>query len=142
EKGIVPGKTFFAGGHPQAILTVYQGRADVCCTFWSPPGSDGEIHDARRAVIDTYPDVAEKIRIFAFTDWIPNDTVTFRKDFPSEMRETIVTALLDFAATEEGSKTLNELLDIDNFIRAQDSDYDIVRNTLRTLNADASEFIQ
>ncbi len=84
----------------------------------------------------------EKIKIIGFTDWIPNDTVTFRKDFPIEMREKIVQYLLDFAASEEGHNTLVNLLDIDNFIRAQDSDYDVVRQTLNILGTDAAELVR
>lgn len=142
REGIVPQNSFFAGGHPQAILAVYQGRADVGCTFWSPPGEDGELNDARRAVIDTYPDVVDKIVIIGYTDWIPNDTVTFRHGFPEDMKNRIVQALIDYANTEAGHQTLNDMLDIDNFIPAQDSDYDIVRITLRTLGADAAEFLK
>jgi phosphonate transport system substrate-binding protein len=142
QKGIEPKDMMFAGGHPQAILAVYQGTADVGCTFWSPPGEDGSIKDARRAVIDTYPDVVEKVKIIGYTDWIPNDTVTFRKDFPAEMREEIVQCLLDYAASEEGHETLLTLLDIDNFVRADDSDYDIVRETLNIIGKDAAELIK
>jgi len=45
---------------PRQFLAVYQGTADVGCTFWSPPDEDGTIHDARRAVLETYPDVVGK----------------------------------------------------------------------------------
>lgn len=141
KKGIKPGRSFFAGGHPQAILSVYQGTADVGCTFWAPEGEDGP-RDARRAVLETYPDVMEKIKIVGYTDWIPNDTVTFRKDFPAEMREKIVAALLEFAATEEGHETLVKLLDIDNFVKATDADYDVVRQTLEAIGRDASDMIK
>jgi len=34
------------------------------------------------------------------------------------------------------------LLDIDNFVRADDSDYDVVRETLQALGTDASQFIK
>ncbi|MCD6101896.1 MAG: phosphate/phosphite/phosphonate ABC transporter substrate-binding protein [Candidatus Cloacimonetes bacterium] len=142
QKGIKPRRSFFAGGHPQAILAVYQGTADVGCTFWAPPGKDGMVRDARRAVIDTYPDVVEKVKIIGYTDWIPNDTVTFRKGFPPEMKEKIIQALLNFANTKEGHETLVRLLDIDNFVRANDSDYDVVREALKTLGADASNLIK
>ncbi len=142
EKGIKPKDMMYAGGHPQAILAVYQGNADVACTFWSPPDENGNVRDARRAVLETYPDVVEKIKIVGFTDWIPNDTVTFRKNFPAEMREQIVQCLLDFAASEEGHETLVTLLDIDNFIRADDSDYDVVRKTLNILGTDAAEILK
>ncbi len=142
QKGITPKRSFFAGGHPQAILSVYQGTADVGCTFWSPPGENGDIHDARRAVIDTYPDVAEKIKIIGFSDWIPNDTVTFRKDFPSVIKEKIVQALLDFAKSKDGQETLVRLLDIDNFVIATDADYDVVRKALEALEMDANNLIK
>lgn len=142
KKGIEPKDMMYAGGHPQAILAVYQGTADVGCTFWSPPGEDGSIKDARRAVIDTYPDVVDKVKIIGYTDWIPNDTVTFRKEFPAEMREEIVQCLLDFAATDEGHEILLTLLDIDDFVRADDSDYDVVRNTLDAIGKNAAELIK
>lgn len=142
KKGITPAQSFYAGGHPQAILAVYQGRADVGCSFWAPEGEDGEARDARRAVVDTYPDVLEKIKIIGYTEWIPNDTVTFRHGFPAEMREKIVQGLLDFAHTPDGANTLRELLDIDDFVRATDADYDVVRATLEALGKDASELIQ
>ncbi|MCK4654884.1 MAG: phosphate/phosphite/phosphonate ABC transporter substrate-binding protein [Candidatus Cloacimonetes bacterium] len=141
KKGIKPAREFFAGGHPQAILTVYQGRADVGCTFWAPEDEEGP-RDARRAVIDTYPDVMEKISIIGYTEWIPNDTVTFRKDFPPEMKEKIIDALLEFANSKEGHETLIRLLDIDNFVRASDEDYDVVRETLKIIDKDASELIE
>jgi phosphonate transport system substrate-binding protein len=141
RKGIKPGKYFFAGGHPQSILAVYDGNADVGCTFWAPEGDDGP-RDARRAVIETYPDVMEKIKIIGYTDWIPNDTVTFRQGFPQEMKEQIVNALLEYASTKEGHETLVRLLDIDNFVRSTDADYEIVRQTIETLGKDASELIK
>jgi len=141
KKGIKPEKYLFSGGHPQAILSVYQKTADVGCTFWAPEGEDGP-RDARRAVLETYPDVMEKIKIVGYTEWIPNDTVTFRKDFPAEMREKIVAALLEFASTEEGHATLVKLLDIDNFVKATDADYDVVRQTLEAIGKDASDMIK
>ncbi len=142
KKGIKPARSLFAGGHPQAILSVYQGTADVGCTFWSPPDKNGDIRDARRAVIDTYPDIVDKIVIVGYTEWIPNDTVTFRKGFPEDMKIKIVNTLVEFANTEEGHQILLDLLDIDNFVRAKDSDYDVVRETLQALGTDAFQFIK
>lgn len=141
-KNIKPKNYIFAGGHSQAILAVYDGTADVACTFWSPAAENGEIRDARRTIFDTHPDVVEKIKIVDFTDWIPNDTVTFRKDFPEEMKTEIVESLLHFANTEEGHQTLLELLDIDNFVRAQDSDYDSVRKTLKEFGKEAGQVLE
>ena len=141
SKGIKPGKYFFAGGHPQAVLAVYGGQADVGCTFWTPIGKEG-CHDARDMVLDTHPDVLEKIKIVGFTDWIPNATVSFRKNFPPEMKEKIVEALLEFANEDEGHKILKNLLEIDNFIRASDEDYDSVRKALKIIGHDVSELVE
>lgn len=135
KKGIEPDKYFFAGGHPQAVLAVYGGKADVGCAFWTPINEE-DAHDARSTVIETYPDVMEKIKIIGFTDWIPNATVTFRKDFPAEMKEKIVNALLEFANEDKDHEVLKELLEIDNFIRASDEDYDSVREAMKTISED------
>ena len=139
--GIEADKYYFAGGHPQAILAVYQGSADVGCSYWSPPQND-EPQDARKAVLETYPDIMEKVIPIAFTDWIPNDTVTFRKGISDEMKTTIVDALLQFAASAEGHEVLSELYSVDNFVKSSDSDYDIVRESLETLGFGAEEFVE
>ena len=142
KKNIKPGKEFKAGGHPQAILAVYQGTADVGCTYWSPEDENGIPQDARNAVLETYPDVLERVKIIGFTDWIPNDTVTFRKNFPAEMKEKIVNSLLEFAKSEKGKETLENLFNISDLVRATDTDYDIVRETLQTIGQGADSFIK
>ncbi len=141
QKGITPKRSFYAGGHPQVIIAVYEGNANVGCTFWSP-SKDESPNDARVSVLETYPDVMEKVKIIGFTDWLPNDTVTFRKDFPKEMKEKIILALIDIANTEEGKKILRDLYDIDGFVRSNDSDYDVVRNALKALDFSVGQLIK
>lgn len=138
---IKPDKYYFAGGHPQTILAVYQGSADVGCSYWSPP-QNNEPQDARKAVLETYPDIMEKVVPIAFTDWIPNDTVTFRKGIDAEMKERIVDALLEFANSEQGHAVLYDLYSVDNFVKSSDSDYDVVRQSLETLGFGAEEFVK
>ncbi len=138
---ITPKKEIMAGGHPQAILAVYEGTADVGCTFWSPE-HEGIPQDARNSVAETHPDVFNKLKIIGFTEWIPNDTVTFRDKFPKELKDKIVTSLLKYAKDPEGKKELKDLYQIDDFIVSQDSDYDIVRSTLQTLGMDANELFK
>jgi phosphonate transport system substrate-binding protein len=166
-KGITPGETVEAGGHPQAVLAVLDGTADFGTCFFSPPGAgvedwsegdppepggeftieeqeDGsyrvwqgglEIRDARVAAMTTNPRAVEDVAIIALSEHIPNDTVSFVSDFPAEMRETIVQALIDYAATEEGQAVLAnpDFYDITGFGRVDDSYYDPVRNAINTL---------
>ena len=142
QRGITPKDYFFAGGHPQAILAVYSGRADVGCSYWSPPDARGKPMDAREKLLETYPDVFEKVKIVDYTDWIPNDTVTFRKDLPPELEGIIVQTLYRYAQSEEGKKVLKALYDIDGLEYASDEDYEIVRTTLKTMNLDPAELLQ
>jgi len=138
---IKPDKYYFAGGHPQTVLAVYQGSADVGCSYWSPPQNNVP-QDARKAVLETYPDIMEKVVPIAFTDWIPNDTVTFRKGFDEKMKTRIVNALLEFANSKQGHAVLYELYSVDNFVKSNDSDYDVVRQSLETLGFGAEEFVK
>ncbi len=142
QKGIQPDKYIFAGGHPQAITAVYNGTADVGCTYWSPPDRSGKPKDAREKLLETYPDVLDKIKIVALTDSIPNDTVTFRKQLPPVVAQKLVAALSAFALSPQGQEILRSLYDIDGLTPARDEDYDIVRSTLKTLGKDPAEFLK
>ncbi|MCK4359312.1 MAG: phosphate/phosphite/phosphonate ABC transporter substrate-binding protein [Candidatus Cloacimonetes bacterium] len=141
QMGIKPGKVYFAGGHSQAILAVYQNRADVGCAYWSPPSKEGP-QDGRKALLQTHPDIYEKTKIIGYTDWIMNDTVTFRKDFPIEMKEKIIQALIDYLKISEGREVMKTLYEIDDYVRSTDSDYDGVRKALQALGTDASKYIR
>ena len=161
--GIEPSKKVEAGGHPQAMIAVYEGDADFGTAYFSAPGDnwqigdppepEGEftyeeaegkiqaykggqrIRDARAAVLSTYPDVLEKVRILAITDPIPNDTVSFCKGFPSEVQDKIVQGLLDYVATEEGQEVLanDEFYDITDFAPVDDSTFDPIRDMIKGL---------
>jgi len=142
EKGIVPKDHIFAGGHPQAILAVYSGRADVACSYWSPPDSTGMPMDAREKLFETHKDIFDKVSIIGFTDWIPNDTVTFRNNMPEELEKEVVKALYDFAQTPEGKNTLKTLYDVDGLEHASDADYDVVRTALKAMNMDPESMLK
>lgn len=141
-RGIVPKDHIFAGGHPQAILAVYSGRADVACTYWSPADAEGKFHDAREKLHATHADIFEKIRIIDFTEWIPNDTVTFRKNLPVELEQEVVKALYDFGQSKKGSTTLKSLYDVDSLEHASDADYDVVRSALKVMGMDPAEMLK
>ncbi|MCK9329397.1 MAG: phosphate/phosphite/phosphonate ABC transporter substrate-binding protein [Candidatus Cloacimonetes bacterium] len=142
QEEIMPSREIMAGGHPQAIMAVYQGLADVGCSFWSPPDSLGIPQDARMYISETYPDVFEKTKIIGYTEWIPNDTVTFRDKFPIEMKNQILNALLEISEEPEGKKQLDELYSINGFSKASDEDYDIVRKSLESLGMDPTDFFK
>ena len=91
--------------------------------------------DARVAAMATDPTVMDEIALLAISERIPNDTVSFVSDFPGELRDTIIQALIDYAATEEGEAVLadEDFYDITGFGRVNDDYYDPVRNAINIL---------
>jgi phosphonate transport system substrate-binding protein len=132
DLGIEVGETLEAGGHPQSILAVYNGQADVATAFFSAPllpegswamgdapdvpdevidscapNADGELWcgdyrvlDARGTVTGDAPDIVQKVRILTLSKEIPNDTMSFSPDFPEELKQTIIDALIEFIDLE------------------------------------------
>jgi len=113
-------KTIEAGSHNNVVIQVYNGECDAGATYV----------DARSSVEKDIPDVKEKVVVLETTSDIPNDNVSFIKDFPADMRKQIVDALLEIANTEEGKQALNELYSIEGLEPADDSFYDGFRAML------------
>jgi phosphonate transport system substrate-binding protein len=129
-KGIRPKRHVFAGGHQQAMLDVYDGTTDAGCAYWSPAADDGEIKDARKDILSTHPDAKDVLKTIAFTEWIPNDNLSFRADFAADLRQKIVDAILEWVKTDEGAKEAASLSDVTGFEPATDADYDVVRELI------------
>ena len=56
--------------------------------------------DARQTIREEAPDVIQKVRILDITKEIPNDTMSWSPEFPEELKEPIVQALIDFLASD------------------------------------------
>jgi len=125
-------QTIEAGSHNNVITQVYNGDCDAGASY----------DDARSSVEEDLPDVKEQVVILATTTDIPNDSVSFIKDFPKEKREDIVNALLEIAGTEEGKQMLNDLYSIAGLQKAEDSFYDAFRADLSKAGMDIEELAQ
>jgi phosphonate transport system substrate-binding protein len=125
-------KTVEAGSHNNVITQVYNGECDAGASY----------DDARNSVEDDLPDVKDVVLILDYTSDIPNDSVSFIKDFPPEMRESIVNALLDIAQTEEGQVALQNLYSIAGLQEADDSFYDVFRADLSKAGIDIESLAQ
>jgi len=62
---------------------------------------DIRILDSRSSVAETAPDIVEQVRILRISDPIPNDTMSFSPQFPAELRQEILDALIAFSETDE-----------------------------------------
>jgi phosphonate transport system substrate-binding protein len=61
---------------------------------------DYRVLDARAAILEQSPDVVQKVRILTLSKEIPNDTMSFSPDFPEDMKQDIIDAMIDFVDQE------------------------------------------
>lgn len=104
-------------GHDQGVLAVLNGDVDAAAIF----------QDARNTVIKDYPKVFEDTRVLAFTDKIPNDTISVRSDMNKEWIEKIQQAFIDIVADTEGHEIIKDIYSHEGYVKSQDSNFDIVR---------------
>lgn len=142
DRNIKPKEFVFAGRHDSVVSMVYQRQVDAGATFHVPEFNEqGQPMDARRLIKTQFPDVFTKVVILEKTGPIPNDPVIFRKDFPPELQEKIVSALRVFVKSEQGLRTFKALFNVTDFEPANDQDYDKVREMLKDLNKSAQDFL-
>jgi phosphonate transport system substrate-binding protein len=113
KKGFDPDRffnqTIFAGGHDRVVIAIYQGSVDAGATFGDEFGSD-----ARERVLRQFPDVKQKVVVLEYVKppvigYIPNDTISFRKELPDEAKERIIRAMFRLAQTPQGKKAVYDL---------------------------------
>lgn len=142
DKGVIPENTIFGMKHDHVVSMVYKGEVDAGATYYTAPSKDGKIRDARARVMNEFPDVEEKIKVIAITGSIPNDPVVFRDGIPSNIEEKIMKALESYSTKKEGKIVLNKLYGIDGFIKAQDEDYEGLRQMLKSNNTTAESLLK
>lgn len=139
DKNIIPGNTVFAMKHDNVVTMIYQEQVDAGATYYSPPGPNGEIKDARARVLTQFPDVEEKIKIIALTDSIPNDPIVFRNGIEDSIKKKIIDALLKYIKTEEGKTIFKNMYGMDGIIITNDRDYNGLRKIISEMNINISE---
>ncbi|WP_208592223.1 phosphate/phosphite/phosphonate ABC transporter substrate-binding protein [Gracilibacillus suaedae] len=112
-------EAYLTGGHDNSAIEVYEGRADVATTF----------DDVRTNLEEEYPDIMEKTRVLGYTDEIPNDTISVTSELSDELVQTIKDSFLSFNEDEDMIQIMNDVYSWDAIIEAEDSEYDIVRET-------------
>jgi phosphonate transport system substrate-binding protein len=175
--GVEPSEKVATGGHPQAVLALYNGEADFASAFFNSPqsvvegvkwqagdplepyadvvdecvmtedGSDIQcgdwlVKDARRNVRDTTgEDVVKKLRTLAISDPIPNDCLAFGKDFPADLRQQIVDALLAFKETEEWDQSIGDFYTWQDVVTSTDADYASIRDQIEQAGFSMDEVV-
>ncbi len=110
-----------AGSHDAVVAAVYNGEVDAGACYV----------DARTRIEKDHPDVMEKVVVIDITADIPNDGVQFVTDMDPELRDKIVKALLDIAATDEGKDALKTAYQWTALEEHDDTFYDPFRQVLQ-----------
>jgi phosphonate transport system substrate-binding protein len=118
-----------AGSHDSVVAAVYNGDVDAGASYV----------DARSRIEEDYPDVMEKVVVIELTADIPNDGVQFSPVVPQEMRERIVSALLEIAGTEEGKDALKTAYQWSGLEEHGDTFYDPFRQVLQAAGMSVAE---
>ncbi|WPD18823.1 phosphate/phosphite/phosphonate ABC transporter substrate-binding protein [Thermaerobacter composti] len=126
EKDIQP---VMAGSHDAAVLSVYNRQTDAGASF----------EDARTLLQKDYPDVMDKVKVIAYSDPIPNDTISVVSWLSDDLKRRIHDAFVKIAQTEEGKKVLFDIYEIEGLTDAQDDDFDIIRSVAKDMGIDLEE---
>lgn len=142
DAGVELGNTTYAMKHDNVVTMVYQKQVDAGAAYYSAPSEDGTIRDARQRVQTQFPDVADKVKIVAITEKIPNDPFVFRKGLPTEVTSKFIAALKKYLETENGKSTFKNIYSVDGLIDSTDADYNGLREMVKSINLNPAELIK
>jgi phosphonate transport system substrate-binding protein len=119
DKGL--GGSQNTGSADNVTINVYEGECDAGATYV----------DARLHLQKDYPDILDKTSVLLVSAGIPNETITYAKEFPPELRAETTAALLDIAATADGKQALYTIYQVEGFRPQSDAFFNDLRDTMK-----------
>jgi ABC-type phosphate/phosphonate transport system substrate-binding protein len=152
RSGVELGHVLFAGGHPNVVQAVRDGKVSGGATFYSPPSAanarDGTlVGDARFLILKNMQTAEDRaallneVRIVALTDPIPNDVCCVRRGFPDAVWQRFVASLDRFLDTADGQAAYYDLVAGVAAQPSTDADFDEFREALRRSGISASKLL-
>ncbi len=138
--GIDPDKDLqstYAGGHDKAVIAVYQGDCDAGVAFMDALTSPS--YD----LVAKFPDLADKVKVFAVGDRIPNDGLQYIKNLDPQIKAITTEALLALMEDPLGNAMVKSIYDYDAFEVADYNTYYAPFNeTLKKAGVDVAELVR
>jgi phosphonate transport system substrate-binding protein len=128
--------TVNAGSHNNVAIGVYKGDCDAGVTYINV------ITDESANLAATYPDIADKVSVFAVTDRIPNDGMQFIKTLDPKYQAVIVEGMLAMAADPGGKAVLKSLYNYDAFQKVEPTFYDDFAAVLKAAGVDPATLVK
>ena len=139
-KGINPEKDFKAvvnaGSHDKVAIAVYDGTCDAGVTYVNV------LTDATANLKAKFPDIEDKVTIFAVTDRIPNDGMQVSKDLPAAIKDAVVTAMLAMTKDPGGVSMLTSLYNYNSLEKVEPTVYDAFVKALKDSGFDLGTLIK
>ncbi len=110
-------KSSYAGGHDKAAIAVYDGTCDAGVAFMDV------LTDAATNLAGKFPDIAQKVTVFAVGDRIPNDGLQAVKGLDPKIRDITVEALLAMMADPTQNAVVKGIYNYDAFEKADYAKY-------------------
>jgi len=151
--GVELGHVYFAGGHPNVVQAVHDGKVAGGASFYSPPSAanqrDGTfVGDARFLIVKRMQTEAERlrfiedVRVIALTDPIPNDVCCVRRGFPDHVWQRFEASLERFLQLPDGRGAYYDLVAGVAASPCEDSDFDAFRDALQSSGVSASALLE
>ncbi|BDR61122.1 phosphate/phosphite/phosphonate ABC transporter substrate-binding protein [Lactobacillus xylocopicola] len=112
-------------GADQAVINVLNGDTDAAFTF----------EDARNNVKEDIPGIMNKVVPIYFTKQIPNDTISVVPSMSKAFRQKLAKAFIAIGKSKEGKAIIEKVYTHEGYVRAKDSDYDIIRKYNKIVSA-------
>ncbi len=152
RRGVTLGHVLFAGGHPNVVQAVRDGKVEGGSAFYSPPSEanlrDGTmVGDARFLILKNMATQAEReqlldeVRILALTDPIPNDVCCVRRGFSETVWQEFEASLQRFLETPDGQSAYYDLVAGVAAAPCTDADFDEFRAALTEAGVSASALL-
>jgi len=125
-----------AGSHPNVAIAVYQGDCDAGVTFINV------LTDTSADLQATYPDITDKVKVFAVSDRIPNDGMQFIQSLDPELKAVIVEGMMAMAEDPGGKAVLKSLYNYDAFQEVDPAFYNDFLAVLQAAGVDPSTLVK
>ncbi len=140
EKGIKPSKKVFAGGYIAALRLLLSGKVDAAVIYTSCNSMNNEL-DSRTLVVNESPDVFSRTSVIYRAAPLPNEPVVFRKGLPAKVREKVIASFLKCPENQECRDALRALNGVTGFRKTDGSEYNSLREIIRSLEKDTADLI-
>ncbi len=151
--GVQLGRVLYAGGHPNVVQAVRDGKVSGGSAFYSPPSEankrDGTVvGDARFLILKNMASAEERaklldeVRVIALTDPIPNDVCCVRKGFSNTVWQQFEQSMQRFLETPEGLGAYYDLVAGVAAAPCTDADFDEFRTALTDAGVSASKLLE